>query len=154
MKSYKGGFWLHGKPDLGEVYYFFPKLNSSLRIKTVWDGYLPNQNVSPEKPNKIVITSHDKRAVVAQGSELTVDIEIQDSDGNLLDVTDNFAMPVGKVGMGNYTTLMIPFINGKASRSYIWNDAGEFEITSAMINMHLDESSKLDFDGFNITVAG
>ena len=105
-------------------------------------------------PNKIVITSHDKRAIVMKGGELTVDIEIQDSGGNLLDVTDSFAIPIGKVGAGNYTTLLVEFVGGKASRSYIWNDAGEFEITKAMINMHLDESSKFDFDGFNITVAG
>ena len=124
----------------------FKRVSKGSILISYWGVTPPN--------NKIVITSHDKRAVVAQGGELTVDIEIQDNDGNLLDVTDNFAMPVGKVGMGNYTTLMIPFINGEASRSYAWNDAGEFEITSAMINMHLDESSKLDFDGFNITVAG
>lgn len=106
------------------------------------------------KPNNIVITSHDKRALVMKGDDLTVDIEIQDSEGNLLDVNDSFAIPVGKVGAGNYTTLLVEFVSGKAARSYTWNDAGEFEITSAMINMHLDESTKFDFEGFNITVAG
>lgn len=112
-------------------------------------------NYTPEvKPNKIVITSHSGRALVMQGSELTVDIEMQDGEGNLLNVTDNFAIPVGKVGAGNYTTLLVEFVKGKASRSYTWNDAGEFEITESMINMHLDESNHFDFDGFNITVAG
>lgn len=106
------------------------------------------------KKNKIVITSHSKRTIVMQGGELTVDIEMQGSDGNLLDVTDSFAIPVGKVGAGNYTTLLLSFVNGKATRSYTWLDAGEFEITQAMINMHLDESEKFDFNGFNITVAG
>ncbi len=106
------------------------------------------------KKNKIVIKSHDRRAIVMQGDELTVDIEIQDGEGNLLDVTDNFAIPVGKVGAGNYTTLLLQFAGGKATRSYTWNDAGEFEITKAMINMHLGESEKFDFDGFNVTVAG
>lgn len=107
-----------------------------------------------KEPNKIVIVSHDSRALVMKGDELTVDIEMQDGEGSLLDVTDSFAIPVGKVGAGNYTTLLVEFVGGKASRTYTWNDAGEFEITSAMVNMHLDQSSKFDFDGFNITVAG
>lgn len=124
----------------------FKRVSQGSILISYWGVKPPN--------NKIVITSHDKRAVVMQGGELAVDIEMQDGEGNILDVTDSFALPIGKVGAGNYTTLMMPFVNGKSSRSYIWNDAGEFEITSAMINMHLDESNKLDFDGFNITVAG
>lgn len=117
------------------------------RVESFWAGEKP-------KPNKIVITSHNNRAIVMQGDELTVDVEMQDSDGNLLDVTDSFAIPVGKVGAGNYTTLLMQFVNGKCSRSYMWQDAGEFEITQSMINMHLDESERFDFNGFNITVAG
>lgn len=143
MKEYKNGAW-SSEPQVGE----------RVRVYDSAGGHVELVYQEETKPNKIVITSHDKRAVVMQGGELPVDIEMQDSEGNILDVTDNFAMPVGKVGMGNYTTLMIPFVSGKASRSYIWNDAGEFEITSEMINMHLEESSKFDFDGFNITVAG
>ena len=134
------------KSDLtqGDKYKF---VGNSSELISFWAG-------EEIKPNKIVITSHSGRAVVMQGGELTVDIEMQDSEGVLLDVTDNFAIPVGKVGAGNYTTLLLSFVNGKATRSYTWNDAGEFEITQAMINMHLDESEKFDFDGFNITVAG
>lgn len=143
MKEYKNGVW-SSDPQVGE----------RVRVYDSAGGYVERVYQEETKPNKIVITSHDKRAIVARGGELAVDIEMQDIDGNILDVTDSFALPIGKVGAGNYTTLMIPFVHGKASRSYIWNDAGEFEITSAMINMHLDESSKLDFDGFNITVAG
>ena len=103
--------------------------------------------------NKIIITSHDRRAVTLKGGELSVDMEIRDSSGALVDVSDNFAMPVGRVGGGNYTTILLPFTNGKCSRSYTWNDAGEFEVTESMINMHLDENSKLEFSGFNISVA-
>lgn len=103
--------------------------------------------------NKIVITSHDKRAVVAVGDSLTVNAEMQDSDGNKLPINDSFAMPTGRVGGLNYRTLMMAFVDGVCSKTVQWNDTGEFEITSGMINMHLDESEKLDFDGFNISVA-
>lgn len=143
MNTYKDGVWSDGKPLQGDKVKIVSPTSTRITIYS-----------EKEKPNKVVITSHDKRALVMQGNDLTVDIEMQDSEGNLLDVNDSFALPVGKVGAGNYTTLMVPFVHGKASRTYTWNDAGEFEITSAMINMHLDESSKFDFDGFNITVAG
>lgn len=126
----------------------FAAVSKGSRLVSYWGGDgITNRN-------KIVITSHSKREIVMQGDGLAVDIEMQDSEGVLLDVTDDFAIPVGKVGAGNYTTLMIPFVHGKATRSYTWLDAGEFEITQDMINMHLDESEKFDFDGFNITVAG
>ena len=146
IKVLKGGVWTEiDKSELvqGQLYRSYDDI---VFFET---NYTPDVN-----PNKIVITSHDRRAIVMQGSDLSVDIEMQDSEGNLLDVNDSFAIPVGKVGAGNYTTLLVEFTSGKASRSYTWNDAGEFEITSAMINMHLDESNKFDFDGFNITVAG
>lgn len=107
-----------------------------------------------EKPkNKIIITSHNKRVVVGVGDSLTINAEMQDSDGNKLPLNDSFAMPVGRVGGLNYRTLMMEFIDGVCSKTVQWNDTGEFEITNGMINMHLDESTKLDFDGFNISVA-
>lgn len=106
-----------------------------------------------ESKNKVVITSHNKRAVVAVGGDLTVTAEIQDAEGNKLPFNDSFAMPVGRVGGLNYRTLSMPFADGVCSKTVQWNDAGEFEITSEMINMHLDDSDKLDFDGFNISVA-
>lgn len=142
IKILLNGEWVEGNPSAGEAY----------RVYDSRGGFILKQK--PDKNNKIVVTSHSGRAIVMQGKDLTVDIEMHDSKGNLLDITDNFAIPVGKVGAGNYTTLLLQFINGKATRSYTWNDAGEFEITQDMINMHLDESSKFDFKGFNITVAG
>ncbi len=106
-----------------------------------------------ESKNKVVITSHNKRAVTDVGESLTVTSEMQDSEGNKLPFNGSFAMPVGRVGGLNYRTLSMPFADGVCSKTVQWNDAGEFEITSEMINMHLDESDKLDFDGFNISVA-
>jgi len=110
--------------------------------------------VLPQKvKNKIVITSHTKRALVEVGSSLTVTAEIRDADDNLLPINDSFAMPVGRVGGVNYRTLMMNFVDGVCSKTTTWNDAGEFEVTESMINMHLDENSKLEFSGFNISVA-
>lgn len=144
MKEFKSGLWNPGHPEIGE----------RVRVYDVHGGSVEKTYTGDNSQNKIVITSHNKRAVVMVGSELTVDVEMQDSEGNLIDVTDSFAMPIGKVGGGNYTTLLLSFINGKTTRSYAWRDAGEFEVKKEMINMHLDESEKLDFNGFNITVAG
>lgn len=144
MIEFKNGVWVPSTPSIGD----------RVRIYNPAGTYAEHTFGQSSTKNKMVITSHNKRAIVSQGGELTVDIEAQDSEGNLLDLTDSFAIPVGKVGSGNYTTLLVEFVGGKATRSYIWSDAGEFEITSAMINMYLEESNKLDFDGFNITVAG
>ena len=110
--------------------------------------------VLPQKvKNKIVITSHTKRALVEVGSSLTVTAEIRDADDNLLPISDSFAMPVGRVGGVNYRTLMMNFVDGVCVKVTTWNDAGEFEVNEIMINMHLDENSKLEFSGFNISVA-
>lgn len=101
-------------------------------------------------PNKIVVTSHSKRALVDIGGTTNVTVEFQDYDGNVLPLSDSFAVPVGRVGAGNYRTLMMTFVDGVCSKTVQWNDSGEFEITGDMVNMHLED--KLDFDGFNISV--
>lgn len=143
MKSYKNGVWTPSEPQEGERVLIFDGAGGSRS-----EAYKKEI-----KPNKIVITSHNNRAVVAAGGDLTVVVEMQDSDGNKLPLNDSFAMPVGRVGGLNYRTLMMAFTDGVCSKTVQWNDAGEFEITKEMINMHLDESEKLDFDGFNISVA-
>lgn len=150
MKAYKRDQWEEGVPDIGEQYLYYPNTSSNLNIQTVWDGKLPTGN---NKRNKISIKSHDKRVVVDVGEALTVVSEMQDSEGNKIPFNGSFAMPVGRVGGLNYRTLSMPFVDGVCSKTVQWNDAGEFEITKEMINMHLGESEKLDFDGFNISVA-
>lgn len=143
MKEYKNGIWTPSEPEEGERVLIFDAAGGS-REETY---------KKEVKPNKIVITSHNKRAVTDMGESLTVTSEMQDSEGNKLPFNGSFAMPVGRVGGLNYRTLMMNFIGGICSKTAQWNDAGEFEITKEMINMHLDEPEKLDFDGFNISVA-
>ena len=77
-------------------------------------------------------------------------VEFQDSDGNVLPLNDSFAMPVNRVGGVNYKTVKMTFVDGVCNKSIAWPDAGEFEITKEMINLHLED--ELDFDGFNISV--
>lgn len=143
MNTFENGNWSQGQPTDGEL---VRVIGASVREFAWYD-------TAPTSLNKVVVTSHIKRAVVVKGSELVVSVELQDSEGNVLDVNDTFVMPVGRVGAGNYTSLALPFVNGKATMTHTWQDAGEFEVTEEMINMHLDGSDKLDFNGFNISVA-
>ncbi len=145
IKVYRDNKWIEADPHNGEL---IRKYDSAGGF--VQDIYDPPKEVSI---NKIVITSHNKRAITGVGGSLTVVAEVQDPEGNRVPFNGSFAMPVGRVGGMNYRTLMMTFIEGVCSKTARWNDAGEFEITSEMINMHLDESEKLDFDGFNISVA-
>ena len=143
MKEFKNGVWTPSEPEIGE----------RVRVYDIHGGSVEKTYAGDNRLNKIVITSHAKRALVEVGNSLTVTVEIRDADDNLLPVTDSFAMPVGRVGGANYRTLMMNFVDGVCSKTTTWNDAGEFEVTESMINVHLDENSKLEFSGFNISVA-
>lgn len=103
------------------------------------------------KNNKVVVTSHDKRAVTSVGEELSITAEFRDGDGNLIsDFNDSFVMPVGRVGGSVEKSLQMSFVDGVCTRSVTFNQSGEYEVTKAMINLHL--GNELDFDGFNISV--
>ena len=143
MKEFKNGVWTPSEPEMGE----------RVRVYDIHGGSVEKIYTGDNRQNKIIITSHTKRALVEVGNSLTVTAEIRDADDNVLPVTDSFAMPVGRVGGVNYRTLMMNFGNGICNKTTTWNDAGEFEVTEDMINMHLDENSKLEFSGFNISVA-
>lgn len=107
---------------------------------------------SENSANKIVVKSHNRRALIQAGGQLTVTVEIQDSAGTKLPVNDTFALPVGRAGGGNYRTLLMNFVDGECVATHTWPDAGEFEITESMVNMHLNEEDKLSFGGFYISV--
>jgi len=143
MKEFKNGVWTPSWPGIGD----------RVRVYDIHGGSAEKTYTGDDRLNKIVITSHSKRALVEVGNSLPTTAEIRDADDNLLPVTDSFAMPVGRVGGANYRTIMMDFVDGVCNKTITWNDAGEFEVTESMINMHLDESSKLEFAGFNISVA-
>jgi len=145
IKVYRNNKWVEDEPNNGELIRRYDSAGGFVQ-----DTYDPLEMVNM---NKIIITSHSKRALVEVGNSLTVTAEIREADGNVLPVTDSFAMPVGRVSGSNYRTLMMNFVDGVCSKTTKWNDAGEFEVTEKMINMHLDESEKLEFEGFNISVA-
>lgn len=143
MKEYKNGEWSPSEPIAGEI----------VRVYDFAGGYAEMAWTEEVKRNKIVVTSHSKRALVEVGGNLEVTIEFRDGDNNLIPINDSFAVPVSRLGGTNYRTLLMTFVNGVCTKSATWSDAGEFEITEAMVNLHLNEEDKLDFDGFNITVA-
>lgn len=140
IKVFNGSEWVEGEPVVGEVY----------RIYRSETGYIETVKSEDVKPHKIVITSHNKRALLDVGDTLDVTVEFQDYNGNTLPLNDSFAMPVNRVGGVNYKTVKMTFVEGVCNKSIAWPDAGEFEITKAMVNLHLED--ELDFDGFNISV--
>ena len=140
MKEYKHGEWIPVKPDIGE----------RVKIYDEAGGCREETFLGDNSRNKIAITSHNKRALVYVGDTTDVTIEFQDPDGNLIPLNDTFAMPVNRVGGVNYKTVKMTFVDGVCYKSIAWPDAGEFEITKEMINLHLEY--ELDFDGFNISV--
>lgn len=142
IKIFKDGEWVDGVPVGGD----------KIRKYDSAGGYVECIYYTEDvpTPNKIVITSHSKRALVDVGGTTDVIVEFQDSDGNVLPINDSFAVPVGRVGGANYKTIKMTFTGGVCNKSITWPDAGEFEITGDMVNMHLED--KLDFDGFNISV--
>ena len=139
MKEYKNGVWSDA-PQEGE----------RVRVYDSVGGYVEQVYQKEVKTNKIVITSHNKRVLLDIGDTLDVTVEFQDSDGNILPLNDSFAMPVNRVGGVNYKTVKMTFVDGVCNKSIAWPDAGEFEITKTMVNLHLED--ELDFDGFNISV--
>lgn len=135
--------WIVGTPKAGDKYRFYPNGEGSAYISSVW--------VEEPKPNKVVVTSHSKRAITSTGVELSITSEIRDGNNVLLsDFNDSFVMPVKRVGGSVEKSLLITFINGVCTRSVTFNQSGEYEVTKEMVNLHLD--SELDFDGFNISV--
>lgn len=143
MKEFKDDRWIPSKPSIGERVIIYDEFGGCREETFLGDN----------PRNKVVITSHNKRALVDVGGTLTVTVEIQDEEGNKLPFNDSFAMPVGRVGGVNYRTLMMTFSEGVCTKTAVWNDAGEFEITEAMINTHLNKEQKLDFKGFTVSVA-
>lgn len=142
IKVLKNNDWVEGVPVEGEAYRKYDSGGGF--IQSVW--------VEPTLKNKIVITSHSKRAVLVKGTDLTVTVEIRDGNGSLIPVTDSFAMPIGRLGGTNYRTLLMEFVDGVCEKTSTWLDAGEFEVTPDMINIHLPPEQQLEFSGFNISV--
>lgn len=135
--------WVEGDPVNGQLFRLYPSRDSDCYSESTW--------IEDPKSNKVVVTSHDKRAVASVGTELSITSEIRDGDGNLIsDFNDSFVMPVKRVGGSVEKSLLMTFINGVCARSVTFNQSGEYEVTKGMINLHLD--SELDFDGFNISV--
>lgn len=143
MKEFKDDRWIPSKPSTGERVIIYDEFG----------GYREETFLGDITSNKVVITSHNKRALVDVGDTLTVTVEIQDGNGNKLPFNDSFAVPVGRVGGFNYRTLMMTFSDGVCTKTASWNDAGEFEITEDMINTHLNKEEKFNFEGFTISVA-
>lgn len=141
MKEFKNGAWIPSEPQDGE----------RVRIYDSAGGYA-EMNYQPKvKPSKVVVTSHNKRAVSVVNEDLSITAEFRSSDNELIaDFNDSFVMPIGKVGGENYTSVLMTFENGVCNRSIAFDRAGEYEVTKDMINLHLDD--ELDFDGFSISV--
>lgn len=143
MKEFKNGIWTPSEPVNGDI----------VRIYDSFGGVTEKAWESKVELNKIVITSHNDRAVVAVNESLTIQAEIRDANNFVIeDFNDSFVLPVGRLGGENYTSALMTFANGICSRKIEFQKAGEYEVTEGMINLHLNDSEKLEFKDFKISV--
>lgn len=88
----------------------------------------------------------NNRVTVAEGTTVSLSIEVRDSDGNVLPLSDTFAVPVRRIGGAVERTVGISFTDGVASKDITWPSSGEFEITKDLINMHLPPEQHFKFE--------
>lgn len=91
------------------------------------------------------------RVVLRQGQSLGVTVQIQ-KEGQLLPITDSFAVPIGRVGGAVEQTERAEFTGGTANMLIPFNSSGEFEVTQALLNLYLPPEQQMLFDTFNISV--
>ena len=145
MKTYilVDGAWVEGAPAEGEKYK--KVLNSGAELISYWS--------EPPTKNKISITSHSVREVVNAGDPITVHVDILDPSGDVItDLNTTFQVPIGIVNGQIKRTISMEFISGQCEKTISWPESGEFEITEELVNMHLPESEKFEFEGFNVSV--
>lgn len=143
IKIFDGTEWVEGTPSVGEIY------------RDYWSetGYV--ETVMTAKNHKVVVTSHDKRVVAAVDEVISITAELRDSDDNLIsNFNDSFVMPIKIVGGAVARSVLMTFVNGVCNKDVSFTNDGEYQVTEQLINMHLPEGSKLDFEGFSISIYG
>lgn len=116
---------------------------------------------APSAPVRVIITglaingtqqiTPRSRVVIRAGQSLGVVAETRQG-GQLVPVTDSFAVPIGRVNGAVETTERAEFIGGIANMLIPFPNPGEFEVTQALLNLYLPPEQQMLFDTFNISV--
>jgi hypothetical protein len=114
-------------------------------------------NLTPETPTPameitVVITSakidgveqsEDYRLKLPKDAVTELMFELHDSDGNLLPITDSFAVPIQQLKGAVVDSLALNFTDGKAALTETWFNSGEFVITQELLNTYIDNTQQL-----------
>lgn len=145
MKELINGLWHPSAPEIGERIRIYDSAGGSTEKTYTGEG----------RNNKVVVTSHNKRAMAAVDEVISITAELRDSDDTLIpDFNDSFVMPIKIVGGAVARSVLMTFVNGVCSKDISFTNDGEYQVTEQLINMHLPDDAKLDFDGFSISIYG
>lgn len=104
-----------------------------------------NTDLPIEAPNNTVS--------VKAGTTTGFHVEIQDDSGNVLPVTQSFALPMAGLLGTSPRLIDIDFTNGAANFDISWPNSGLWEVTEAQVNMDIaDPAQHFRFGGIRIKV--
>lgn len=135
--------------------------SDTANIGWLYDGEDFTPPSAPAEPVRVLITGLSingtqqitprSRVVLRAGQSLGVVAETRQG-GQVVPVTDSFALPIGRVNGAVETTERAEFIGGIANMLIPFPSAGEFEVTQALLNLYLPLEQQMLFDTFNISV--
>lgn len=92
-----------------------------------------------------------RRVVISAGQSLGVTAQIR-RGGQVLQITDSFAVPVSRVRGDVDQTIDVQFINGAAAFIVQFPRSGEYAVLPEWLNMHLPADQQMAFEPFYISV--
>lgn len=134
--------------------------SGSAMIGDLYDG---EQFTAPEPQQvvEVVITglaingtqqiSLRNRVVLSAGQSLGVTAQIR-LGGQVLQITDSFAVPISRVRGDVDQTVDVQFVNGAAAFAVQFPRSGEYAVLPEWLNMHLPADQQMAFEPFYISV--
>lgn len=93
----------------------------------------------------------ENRVIISAGQSLAVVSRIV-AGGQVMPVTDTFAVPISRVRGDVDQTVRVQFINGEANFSVAFPRSGEYAVLPEWLNMYLPADKQLAFQPFYISV--
>jgi hypothetical protein len=113
----------------------------------------------PERP-QVKITALTKngasipltgRVVIKAGQSISVSAQIE-LNGQVIPVSDTFAVPVSRVGGDIDQTIEAVFVDGLAQIDVDFPRSGEYAVLAEWLNLHLPPEQQMNFEPFYISV--
>lgn len=103
-----------------------------------------SQTIAQQAPDNLIS--------LQQGDSTRWNVALQDAAGAVLDITQNFVLPLAGLLGSQPRIINIAFANGLAEFDLTWPTAGLWECAEAQINMDLLPAEQLRFAGCRIKV--